>query len=303
MVLIAVQVFRLDVEALFERLTKREKSYAHHIARRASRYFNTKVYCRCRLSVLRAAWFGTSIILRQVSSESSAIYHFILELFRSCSGNRDGLIEPGVSGEEVHSFLTYAATFLSNLGNYFAWGSRDQKSMPATDASVLRKLAARSPRLSELYAEMTSLIFAVPPYSLGYPSKATRGSYYPGSNSIAEQEISMVSKTLEHNSISPENTRVRKSGNGTGFEVLIASVEKNTCHGFSESGKYAANDLQRNFLHAYIEEVQTGSLGTCRDALRLQARDKGPNIEKTFSFVEPCRDPHVSRKNNAVDAR
>lgn len=48
-----------------------------------------------------------------------AIYDFILELYRTCSGDWDALIEPGVTGEDLHDFLTYAATFLSNVGNYF----------------------------------------------------------------------------------------------------------------------------------------------------------------------------------------
>lgn len=66
-----------------------------------------------------SAWFGTRIILRQVSPESPAIFDFILELYRTCSGNWSSLIGPDVSSEDLQRLLTYAATFLSNVGNYY----------------------------------------------------------------------------------------------------------------------------------------------------------------------------------------
>ncbi|TGJ79176.1 hypothetical protein E0Z10_g9592 [Xylaria hypoxylon] len=300
MALKQVQVFRLDVEAQFDSLSASEKRYAHHMA--------------------RAAWSGARIILRQVSPESLAIFEFILELFGTCSGNWDALIELGISGEDLHGFLTYAATFLSNVGNYF--GSGDQKFVPAVDASVLRILAARSTRLSELYEVIAPSIYAVPPYSLGYPSETTQSSYYPEGN-ITEQEVSLVSRTLEKNSIFPENTRIRKTDGGADFEVLIASVEsselsqtfpllgtkgsvrlvrgdhseelKNICAELSEAAKHAENDLQRDFLRAYIESFQTGSLDTYRESLRIWVRDRAPKVENIFGFVEPYRDPHGIR--------
>lgn len=66
-----------------------------------------------------AAWFGTRIILRQVSPEAPAIFDFIIALYRICDGNWDVLTEQNVSREDLDRFLAYAATFLSNVGNYF----------------------------------------------------------------------------------------------------------------------------------------------------------------------------------------
>lgn len=68
------------------------------------------------------------------------------------------------------------------------------------------------------------MINARPPFSLGYPSETAQSSYYPG-NDIREEDVMMVSKVLEQNSIFPENTRLQKADDGTGFEVLLASVE------------------------------------------------------------------------------
>ena len=66
-----------------------------------------------------AAWFGARIVLEQVSPESPAIFDFVLELYQTCSGDWESLVDSRISSEELHRFLTYAATFLSNVGNYF----------------------------------------------------------------------------------------------------------------------------------------------------------------------------------------
>lgn len=68
----------------------------------------------------RAAWNGTRIIFRQVSPEANGIFDFIMALYHSCDGNWEQLAtETGVSVQELENFLEYAATFLSNIGNYF----------------------------------------------------------------------------------------------------------------------------------------------------------------------------------------
>jgi dipeptidyl-peptidase III len=133
----------------------------------------------------------------------------------------------------------------------------------------------------------------------------------------------LISRILEQNSIFPENTRVRKGENGTDFEVLIASVQRSdvgqtftfpngegyvkllcgdhsrnlerVCTELSEAIKYAANDLQRELLRAYIASFQTGSLDTYRESQRIWVRDKGPRVENIFGFVEPYRDPYGIR--------
>ncbi|KPM44896.1 Dipeptidyl peptidase 3 [Neonectria ditissima] len=294
-----VQVFKLGIEAQFGRLTDREKRYAHHMA--------------------RSAWFGARIILRQVSPEAPAIFDFILELHHVCNGDWSSLVGPGLSKDDLQRFLTYAATFLSNVGNYY--GSGDQKFIPGVDGTILRNLADRSPKLAGLYEKISKPINATPPFSLGYPSEISQSSYYPG-NDISEEDIALVSKVLEQNSVFPENTRLQVRDDGTGFDVLLASVEdgdvaqlplpdgrgtvrlvrgdhsfdlQRVCAELTEASKYAANDLQRQLLGAYIESFQSGSLDTYRESQRAWVRDKAPRVENIFGFVEPYRDPHGIR--------
>lgn len=175
--------------------------------------------------------------------------------------------------------------------------------------------------MAGLYEEISESINARLPFSLGYPSETAQSSYYPR-NDIKESDVAMVSKVLEHNSIFPENTRLRKTDDGAGFEVLLASIEggdvaqfplpngkgsvrlvrgdhssdlQKVCAELMEASKYAANNLQREFLGLYIESFQSGSLGTYRKSQRVWVQDKAPRVENIFGFVEPYRDPHRIR--------
>lgn len=67
-----------------------------------------------------AAWHGARIILGQVSPESPGIFDFIMELYALCSGDWGSLTgQDGITSKELSAFLEYAATFLSNIGNYY----------------------------------------------------------------------------------------------------------------------------------------------------------------------------------------
>jgi dipeptidyl-peptidase III len=60
--------------------------------------------------------------MRQVSEEAIAIFDFIIELYHSCSGDWGQLRKQAeVQPTEMEEFLTYAATFLSNVGNYYVY--------------------------------------------------------------------------------------------------------------------------------------------------------------------------------------
>ncbi|KAI1802972.1 dipeptidyl peptidase III [Daldinia bambusicola] len=266
-----VQIYKLGIEPLFNRLSMKEKLYSHYLS--------------------RAAWSGARIILRQVSPESIDIFEFILELHRSCGGDWNQFHENyGVAEEGLEAFLEFAATFLSNIGNYY---------------------------LSNIYENIRDSIFSVPPFTLGYPSTLAQSSYYPG-EPITKEEIVLVSRHMSANSILPENTRVRKVGD-TWFEVLQASAGspdraeslsidnspvsvrlvpgdhaadlENICANLTKAVEYASNDTQKKYLMEYIESFRTGNLEVYRDSQRTWVTDKAPKVENIFGFVEPYRDP------------
>ena len=97
-------IHQLSIGHAFDNLTATEKAYAHHMA--------------------KAAWSGTRIILRQVSPEAETTFDFIMELYKCCQQSFDGQWDKYASAfevplTEVKAFPDYAATFLSNVGNYY----------------------------------------------------------------------------------------------------------------------------------------------------------------------------------------
>jgi len=98
-------IHQLKIKTVFNTLDKREKFYAHYLA--------------------RAAWHGSRIVMRQVSPESPDIFDFIMDLYHACNGEWKTLVaQCKITSEELASFLEYAAMFLCNLGNFYvSWAS------------------------------------------------------------------------------------------------------------------------------------------------------------------------------------
>ena len=166
----------------------------------------------------------------------------------------------------------------------------------------------------------------VPPYCLGYPSERTQTTYYLGEPAPTNEEIRTVSHVLEERSIYPENTRIRKStvAENIFFEVLQASVGSDNndqveidvsnssanfkivkgdhsdelariCSNLRSACKYAANDTQKSYISLLIESFESGDLNRYRSSQEAWIRDKSPNVESIFGFVEPYRDPYGVR--------
>lgn len=102
--------YQLTIKPLFDKLSQKEKLYAHHLS--------------------QAAWHGSRIILRQTSPEGPGIFDFILELHKACEGHWNQFTENfGVSVEELDAFLDFAGMFMSKLNNfcvknYHIWQAR-----------------------------------------------------------------------------------------------------------------------------------------------------------------------------------
>ena len=59
-------------------------------------------------------------MFRQVSPEANAIFDFIIALYDGCDGDWERLAtRANVGFQDVQLLLDYAATFLSNMGNYY----------------------------------------------------------------------------------------------------------------------------------------------------------------------------------------
>jgi dipeptidyl-peptidase-3 len=190
----------------------------------------------------RAAFSGARIILRQVSPESESIFDLILILYKHCNGNFQPLFTYlGLSGDDLDSFLEYAAMVLDNMGNYrvsiptrdqvtftdpFIKSSGDRKFIPRISAKSFSKLASCEKEAADLYALVEDDIYDTSPGSMGYPSDGLMSNYYPDSPNISKEEIDGVQAFLESKKIYSENTRLRKirEDDQVVYELLIASA-------------------------------------------------------------------------------
>ena len=105
-------------------------------------------------------------------------------------------------------------------------GPGDQKFIPRVTKGFLERVSSISRVATELYRQLADSILAEQPRSLGFPSDIAQCSYYPRDLRISREGIATVSKTLEENSICPENTRIRKTNlrDKVVFDVLQGSA-------------------------------------------------------------------------------
>lgn len=305
----------LVIKKHFEALTDQQKRYAHYIS--------------------KAAFTGTRITLRQVSPESEDIFDFIIELYKGSNGDWSALQKKAaINDEELKYFLEYAAMFLGNCGNYKGFG--DAKFVPRCDEKAFTALAGTSPKANEHYKATDGAIFSsnnTGIMHLGYLDDGHMTTYYPDSQGITKADISAVSAWMEEKKLLVENTRLRKTLDGT-FELLIASgvtqvpaeggdIGKETEYVLEDgelkghklklvygdhskemaliaeyhkkAAENAANENQKKMQLAYAKSFETGSLEAFKDSQRYWIRDKGPMVESNIGFVETYRDPHGVR--------
>ncbi|KAF7895368.1 hypothetical protein EAF00_007182 [Botryotinia globosa] len=308
-------VVQLEIKKHFEALSDKEKRYAHYIS--------------------RASVHGTRITLRQVSPESEDIYDFIVELHKSFGGNwSSAQKKAGISDADLKFFLEYCGQFLGNCGNYKFFG--DSKIIPRCDEKVFEALAALSPKAKQHYEATKGAIFPTQDpglMHLGFPDDGHLTNYYPDSTSITKSDIIAVGDFLEQKGLLVENTRLRKTPEGS-FEVLLASAVTSVPSEGSDIGKEtdftieegplkgselkiafgdhskelaliaenckkaaenAANNTQKDMYEAYAKSFETGSSQVFKDSQRYWIRDKGPSVESNIGFIETLRDPQGVR--------
>ncbi|KAK6592838.1 peptidase family M49 [Botrytis cinerea] len=303
--------FSLRLKSIFEALSDKEKRYAHYIS--------------------RASVHGTRITLRQVSPESEDIYDFIVELHKSNDGNwSSAQKKAGISDEDLKFFLD--SLVIAETISFFG----DSKIIPRCDEKVFEALAALSPKAKQHYEATKGAIFPTQDpglMHLGFPDDGHLTNYYPNSTSITKSDIIAVGDFLEQKGLLVENTRLRKTPEGS-FEVLLASavtsipsegsdigketefiIEESSLKGsklkiaFGDHSKElaliaenckkaaenAANNTQKDMYEAYAKSFETGSSQVFKDSQRYWIRDKGPSVESNIGFIETLRDPQGVR--------
>lgn len=257
-------------------------------------------------------------------------------MHRDSQGDWNALAQKtDVSTENLHFFLEYATQFLGNCGNYKGFG--DSKFIPRIPQNAFQALSSSSPESSALFSEANSTgggIYETENAGLmhlGYPEGGHMTTYYPDSNSITKEEITLIGSFLEKKGLLLENTRLRKTSTGD-FQLLIASglespsstdwdVDANEwnledklqgkkltlvfgdhhkelaeiAESIKQAGLNADNDIQKKMHAEYQRSFATGSLEAFKESQRYWIQDKGPMVESDIGFVETYRDPHGVR--------
>ena len=284
-----------------------------------------------RSPVIRAAFSGTRIILRQVSPESESIYDLIIALQKQCNGDWASLAkDSGVGNDELQHVLQYSAQFLGNLGNYKGFG--DVKFIPRCSPQTIAALVRKVSVAEKFYERCKSAIYADSGrpalMHFGFPGQGHMSTYYPDSPDITRDEIEKVGDLLSAKGVLPENTRIRKTTGGD-YEVLIASgiskpppqdrdagevttwelssplqgTRVSLAFGdhqeemakisveVKKAGLHAANDTQKQMMDQYSKSFATGSLKAFKASQKLWVKDRGPEVESNLGFIETYRDP------------
>ncbi|KAK4902211.1 hypothetical protein LTR27_001114 [Elasticomyces elasticus] len=300
-------VVPLAIAPHFNALNDKEKKYAHYIS--------------------RAAFSGTRINLRQVSPESESIYDFIITLHKSCNGDWKKLASQAkLSDEDLKHFLSYAAQFIGNTGNYRSFG--DSKIIPRVPAEKISAIADTSSEARKLYDGIKDDLYesSIARMHLGYPDAGHVSTYYPDSPDITQTEIEKVAVFLKDQQLMPENTRLQKTKSGD-YEVLIASAvtepaKRDTdktswtlddgkklrlvygdyqremqkiADNTNEAQKHALNNEESKMQSQYFTSFHDGSMLAHMESQRHWIRDKGPMVECNIGFIETYRDPHGIR--------
>ncbi len=171
-----------------------------------------------------------------------------------------------------------------------------------------------STKAVKLHDNMSQTIYEQRPSSLKFPSDVAQSMYYPGVARMTQEEIDLVSKTLEQEGIFSENTRISRTVEigEVKYDVAQASVDRdsNGAHrqislvgnpaktrivrgDHSEELEQICSCLRKaqHVIAKYLESFQTGDLEAYRDSQRLWVEDLHPAVENVFGFVEPYRDP------------
>ncbi|OQO12184.1 hypothetical protein B0A48_02825 [Cryoendolithus antarcticus] len=299
-------VVQLSIKPHFEALNTKEQKYAHYIS--------------------RGSLSGTRINLRQVSAESESIYDFIIALHKSCNGDYKQLqTSAKLSDEDIRHYLSYAAQFLGNCGNYKSFG--DSKFIPRLPKESFATLAKTSSGTEKLYDSFKNDLYesSISRMHLGFPDKGHVSTYYPDSPDVTTEEINATAEFLKEKKLLPENTRLRKTSSGD-FEVLIASAVTDPkvrdvkdsewtlpaplegkklklvfgdhqvemgkiAENLAKAQEFALNDEERAMQGEYVKAFHDGSMEAHKQSQRHWVKDMGPMVEANVGFIETYRDP------------
>ncbi|KAJ6235811.1 dipeptidyl peptidase 3 [Anaeramoeba flamelloides] len=289
----------LDCSSSFSQLGRKNKMYAHYLSKASN-------------------WMSL-ITSYQVSDESPMIFELIFHIFSNDNVEKYKLLDPtkiplGLNEEQWELMLSYFAAFLSNMGNYRAFG--DQKIIPGFTMSSLEELLQKlnsDKKTLHLFEKVKKKMFQLTTKdnSLGLPYEKV-SSYY--SNNTSKIDLTVSQRFFQEFNLSPLNTKLQKR-KPKELQVLIASIEKKkgeiihfqnytlqiiyglysqqlkkVVHYLNLAQKYAQNEIQKKMIQQYVLYFTTGEMQYFKESQNLWVKDINPKVEFNIGFIETYRD-------------
>ncbi|KAH3854367.1 dipeptidyl peptidase 3-like [Dreissena polymorpha] len=307
----------LECSSAFNKLSEREKKYAHYMS--------------------RACWYGGLIILYQVSPESPAIFVLLHKLFKRQTFQeiQDLARTQGLTEDEIQALRMYVAGFYMNFGNYSSFG--DLKFIPGIlkerfERLVLESVAGKDDPegIAGLWNSLSYRMYSLEERhrELGLGPKGT-STYYSFTCDMDDAKLAqefMLSKNLSafntrliKKSLHEYEIRLASSETGDGVlpgcdECLLGSHEFTaegadssvtfhvtrgdyskllakviTC--FEKARVFATNETEFLMMDGYIASFTTGSVHSHMDMARIWIKNRCPAVETFIAFMECYRDP------------
>lgn len=211
------------------------------------------------------------------------------------------------------------------LSNDDQQSTGDQKFIPRISSEALEALCAGHNETKTLFVKAVEGMYALSPYQYGYSAdEGCASGYYPGFDPLNKLDIDRVQDFLQLNQVLSENTRVTKHVESGGLAVLVASAETawkpiispthdlshpdrvavsigtgdfsgplhNIIQELEHAESYAANQTQKDMIHALIESLRTGDHHKFKSSQALWVQDHSPTVETIIGFIETYQDPH-----------
>lgn len=293
-------IMALNFKETFEQLTDDEKAYTYYLS--------------------KACWAGAPIVLFQKSYESPALFIIFQKFFSSFQPFKElkkQILQKSnstITDVEYKQFITYAAKFYANFGNYSSFGKK--MFIPELPLEKFEDILNLSPAFNEFnftWKCIRYIIYDNKPnlQTINLEEKGGKNSYYLGG--INEEQITKIDSILHEKKINPLNTRLLMRSQKK-YVVLVSSIEeknielstdpdvvisygefaaflKQVNDNLLKAKSFAANETQEKMLDLYIESFQTGNIEKHKESQKEWIKDKLPVIEMNIGWIETGMDP------------
>jgi dipeptidyl-peptidase-3 len=228
----------------------------------------------------------------------------------------------GITDVDYKHFISYAARFYSNLGNYSLY--ENKKLIPYLDCEKFEEILKCSDKFNEI-TYVWDCIKGIVYDSANTGVGGKHSNFYL--RDLSEDEIKRIDEFMASKGIAHQNTRLMKVSHNR-YAYLVASQEERMeewddsniigyygkgywviCIGefsqfltrvienLSSAKEHCANDIQSSMIEDYIESLRTGSVRKHIESQIWWVKDQNPTIETNIGWTGRHLD-HLGKRTN-----